>query len=185
MSKGVAPAVEFSRLILADQIGVQETVREIAANAAECAALAERFGLLSLDRLTASLGLVRRRSGLIEVHGRFEADLVQACVVTLEPVPAQLAAAFSVSFGVAPEASGADEGGEVVVSVEGEDPPEAIVEGRIDLGEVVAQQLAVAIDPYPRSPAAAAAGSAEPEGEAGRKPSPFAGLAAWRRPEGD
>jgi uncharacterized metal-binding protein YceD (DUF177 family) len=119
------------------------------------------------------------------VHGRFEADLVQACVVTLEPVPAQLAAAFTVSFGVAPEASGADEGGEVVVSVEGEDPPEAIVEGRIDLGEVVAQQLAVAIDPYPRSPAAAAAGSAEPEGEAGRKPSPFAGLAAWRRPEGD
>ncbi|HET6224263.1 MAG TPA: DUF177 domain-containing protein, partial [Dongiaceae bacterium] len=114
---------------MADQIGVQETVREIAANAAECAALAERFGLLSLDRLTASLGLVRRRSGLIEVHGRFEADLVQACVVTLEPVPAQLAAAFTVSFGVAPEASGADEGGEVVVSVEGEDPPEAIVEG--------------------------------------------------------
>jgi uncharacterized metal-binding protein YceD (DUF177 family) len=185
MSKGVTPAVEFSRLISADQIGVQETVREIAANAAERVALAERFGLLFLDRLTASLGLVRR-SGLIQLRGRFEADLVQACVVSLEPVPAHLAAEFTVSFGAAPEDSGVGDGGEVVVSVEGEDPPEEIVEGRIDLGEAVAQQLAVAIDPYPRSPAAHAAEAAEDAaGEAGRKPSPFAALSAWRRPEGE
>jgi uncharacterized metal-binding protein YceD (DUF177 family) len=184
MSKGVTPAVEFSRLISADQIGVQETVREISANAAERAALAERFGLLSLDRLTASLGLVRRRSGLIQLRGRFEADLVQACVVSLEPVPAHLAAEFTMSFGAAPE--GAGDGGEVVVSVEDEDPPEEIVDGRIDLGEALAQQLAVAIDPYPRSPAAQAAESADgTEGEAGRKPSPFAALSALRRPEGD
>jgi uncharacterized metal-binding protein YceD (DUF177 family) len=185
MGKGVTPAVEFSRLISADQIGVQETVREIAANAAERAALAERFGLLSLDRLTASLGLVRRRSGLIQLRGRFEADLVQACVVSLEPVSAHLTAEFTVPFGAAPE-DGAGDGGEVVVSVDGEDPPEEIVDGRIDLGEAVAQQLAVAIDPYPRSPAAQAAESADGTGgEAGRKPNPFAALSALRRSEGD
>jgi len=184
MGKGVTPAVEFSRLISADQIGVQETVREITANAAERAALVERFGLLSLGRLTATLGLVRRRSGMIQLRGRFEADLVQACVVSLEPVPAHLAAEFTMSFGAAPEESG--DGGEVVVSVEGEDPPEEIVDGRIDLGEAVAQQLAVAIDPYPRSPASQAAESAEDaDVEAGRKPNPFAVLSAWRRPEGE
>lgn len=175
MGKDVTPAPEFSHLISADQIGVQETVREIAANPAERARLAERFGLVSLDRLTASLSL-RRRRGLVEVSGQFEADLVQACVVTLEPVPAHLVESFTVAFG--PAASSA--GGEVVVSVEAEDPPEEIVDGRIDLGEAVAQQLAVAIDPYPRSPAAEAVGSDEPEAGKGRT-SPFAALEALRR----
>jgi hypothetical protein len=52
MTKTPVPQAEFSRPIAVDQIGPQETGREIVANATERARLAERFGLLALDRLT-------------------------------------------------------------------------------------------------------------------------------------
>lgn len=150
MTDSAATQVEFSRPISADQIGPQEIQREISANAVERARLAERFGLVSLDRLEAVLHLTRDRAGLIQLRGRLEADLVQACVVTLEPVPAKLAESFMVAFGSSKRRSGSD----VVIAIDESDPPEELTEGRIDLGEAVAQQLAVALDPYPRAPGA-------------------------------
>lgn len=150
MTDNTAQQVEFSRPISVDQIGPQEIQRDIAASAVERARLAERFDLISLDRLEAVLHLKRGRAGLIELHGRLEAELVQACVVTLEPVPAKLAESFMVAFGSSKRAGG----GEVVIAIDESDPPEDVADGRIDLGEVVAQQLAVALDPYPRAPGA-------------------------------
>src|SRR5262249_33112757 len=82
MTKTPLPQAEFSRPIAVDQIGLQETEREIIANPAERARLVERFGLLALDRLSAAVGLKRGRGGLIHVRGRLEAEVVQACVVT-------------------------------------------------------------------------------------------------------
>lgn len=150
MTRNAAPPAEFSRPIAADQIGPQETERSISANEAERARLAERFGLLALDRLTASLRLTRGRAGLVNVRGELEADVVQACVVTLEPVRSELRERFTVVFGaIRPVPDG-----EVVIGLDEEDPAEELTDGRIDLGEVVAQQLAVALDPYPRAPGA-------------------------------
>ena len=126
MTKNAPPPAEFSRPIAADQIGPQETEREIVANEAERARLAERFGLLALDRLTARLQLKRGRAGLIRLHGRFEADVTQACIVTLEPVRAQLAESFTVAFGGVRSAPG----GEVVIDLDEEDPAEALTDGR-------------------------------------------------------
>jgi len=172
------PQAEFSRLIAADQIGPQETEREIVANAAERARLVERFGLLALDRLTATLSLKRTRGGLIQVRGRFEAEVVQACVVTLEPVRSRLSESFTVAFGTGSTASA----GEAVIALEEEDPPEELIDGRIDLGETVAQQLAVALDPYPHAPGAGdQAGTAAADGAGTDKAaSPFATLAQLR-----
>lgn len=150
MTDTPASPPEFSRPISADQIGPQEIQREIAANVAERARLAERFDLISLDRLEAVLTLKRDRAGLIQVRGRFEADVVQACVVSLEPVPAKLAESFMVAFGSSARVGGDD----VVIAIDESDPPEELTDGRIDLGEAVAQQLAVTLDPYPRAPGA-------------------------------
>lgn len=168
-----SPAAEFSRQISAEQIGVQETTREIAANAAERAMLVERFGLLALDRLSAVLRVKRGRGRTVHIEGRFVADVTQACVVTLEPVPAHLEQDFTATF--APP--GAARAGEVVIALEEAEPPEEIVDGRIDIGEAVVQQFAVALDPYPRSPAAAAEGLSGGGEEQGRK-GPFAVLAS-------
>jgi len=179
MTKSAAPPAEFSRPIAADQIGPQETEREIVANEIERARLAERFGLLALDRLAATLQLKRSRSGVIRATGRFEAEVVQACVVTLEPVPARLSEGFAVAFG---PAAAAPQGEAVIVDLDADDPAEELVDGRIDLGEVVAQQLAVALDPYPRARGAddkfkAADGAGPGSGDG---TSPFAALERLR-----
>src|SRR5882672_6173204 len=168
MTKDTVPQAEFSRLVAADQVGPQETEREIVANPAERARLAERFGLLALDRLTAAVSLKRGRGGLIQVRGRLEAEVVQACVVTLEPVRSRLSESFA---------------GAVVIGLEDEDPPEELIEGRIDLGETVAQQLAVALDPYPHAPGAEEKPEVPEQGESAaekKTASPFAALARLR-----
>lgn len=181
MTKPCDPQVEFSRLISADQIGPQETEREIVANAAERQRLAERFGLISLDRLSALLHLKRGRAGLIHMDGRLEAEVVQACVVTLEPVRSQVAETFSLTFA----AKAKPAAGGVVIDIDAADPPEALIDGRLDLGEAVAQQLAVALDPYPRAPAASGRFEPSESGVAarkdGRQDGPFAALEAWRK----
>lgn len=170
---------EFSRPLHADQVGGHETVREIEATAAERAALAERLDLIALDSLTASLRLRRLADGLIRVDGRFVAEVVQACVVTLAPVPSRCAESFTVLFGEDIESEPVHE---IEIDGTAEDEPEPIVGGCIDLGEAVVQQLAVALDPYPRAPGAkvpaSLAGEAEAGGEAGK--TPFAALAKLR-----
>jgi hypothetical protein len=77
---------------------------------------------------------------------------------------------------------------EVVIDPEAEEPPEPLGPGGLDPGEVVAQQLAVALVPYPRAPGAALAPalSGAPEAPAAAEAGPrggFAVLAALRRRE--
>jgi uncharacterized metal-binding protein YceD (DUF177 family) len=141
---------EFSRTIRVERIGREEIERRIEAKPDERAALAERLGLASLDLLQADLRLKRLSRGRIAVEGRFEAKLTQLCVVSLEPVAAQIEGEFAVEFveaGPGPET-------EAVVAIDSVDPPEPIEDGLIDLGEAVVQQLAERIDPYPRAPGA-------------------------------
>jgi uncharacterized metal-binding protein YceD (DUF177 family) len=68
------------------------------------------------------------------------------------------------------------------IDLEGEDT-EAFIHGYIDLGELVAQNLGIALDPYPRKP-----GLPPVEAEFGNKedkPNPFAKLASLTKLEKD
>lgn len=170
---------EFSRPVRTDRIGREPRQRRLEANAAEREKLAARLGLAALSRLIAEVEFRRRGGGRIEVSGSFEADLIQNCVVTLEPVPASIAESFAMSFIEIDDAADAVER-ETTVSLEGAEPPEPVAAGTIDLGETVVQHLAVAIDPYPRAPGAEPPSSGKPAGEAAR-PHPFAGLADLRK----
>lgn len=180
-----AAVPEFSRPFSADQAGSRVVTRDIEATPAECAALAERLDLIALDSLSASLRVRRQPDGLIRVDGRLAADVVQSCVVTLAPVASRCTAAFSMRFGAGamPEALH-----EIEVDSVGEDDPEPIVDGHIDLGEAVVQQLAVSLDPYPRVPGATLpaelADGAADEAEVTRE-NPFAGLSRLRGDPGD
>lgn len=128
-------------------MGPRAAERQIEANAAERAALAEVLELQAIDRLVATLRTRRLASGLIEVSGEMESEVVQSCVVTLEPVPARIRESFRLTFGdVEPEPAL----GEIDISFDDSDPPEPIVDGKIDLGALVAEQLSLALDPYPR-----------------------------------
>lgn len=142
-------APEFSRAIDVADIPPAGLVEDIAATPEERAALARRFGLLSLDRLDARLTIKALHGGLFRVEGDLVAEVTQRCVVSLEPVPARLAVPLVATF---VKASRRDA---VEVHLDGageEDDPEPLADGRIDLGETVAQHLALALDPYPRKP---------------------------------
>ena len=175
---------EFSRFVLVDQVGAGELARDIEATPRERAAVAERLDLIALDSLKASLRLRRLADGLIRVSGRFDADVVQACVVTLAPVASHCGESFTMHFGAASEPEPVHE---IEVESVGEDEPEPITAGQIDLGEAVVQQLAVSLDPYPRAPGAKLPETAAedgPEAEEAQE-TPFAALAQLRRSQQD
>ena len=163
MSKAPEGQAEFSRPVSTESIGQRDQLHEIEATEAERAALARRFDLVSLDAFRATIRLRRMNRGLIEAKGRIEAEVVQSCVVTLEPVPARISEAFKVLYSTAPVLPQR----EVIVSAETEDPPEPVNGGVIDLGETAAQQMALALDPYPRAPGAEPPSAAE--ADAGRE----------------
>jgi uncharacterized metal-binding protein YceD (DUF177 family) len=163
--------MEFSRKVEVDRLAASsETIQHITAGAAERAALARRFALVALDRLEARVTLVRLAGGLLRLTADLSADVVQECVVTLEPVASRVEDRFMLLYGHAQ-----DEAGEVVLSGEAE-LVEPISGGTRDLGEAVAQQLSLALDPYPRAPGAAATARETGPGD----PSPFAALAKWK-----
>ncbi|MCW2237143.1 YceD family protein [Azospirillum canadense] len=198
MQHAAESAPEFSRIVRADAIHRDgEVVQTIEATEAERRALALRFELEAIDRLTATLRLRSVRGGqMVRVSGDLEADVVQTCVVTLEPVPAHVSDRFGALF--APESMVPKEEDEIFIdpNVAEEDIPEAIENGKIDLGELTAQHLSLALDPYPRAEGIAFEGygdGEEDEEEAGEdaespvqaadpdKPNPFAALERLKR----
>jgi uncharacterized metal-binding protein YceD (DUF177 family) len=137
---------EFSRRIMAQEIepdGIEVTIE---ADPKERAALAERFGLVALDRLQARMALLTTATkGLYRLDGHLEADVVQSCVVTLDPLPSRISDDFSRLYGLAEAALES-----LDLDPEAEDPPDPIDHGAIDIGEAAAEQLALCLDPFPR-----------------------------------
>ncbi|MDD3288270.1 MAG: DUF177 domain-containing protein [Alphaproteobacteria bacterium] len=147
---------ELSRPLMVDKISAGGVEEIIIATSQECKALAERFGLLEISSLRAELNVDHVRAGrLISVAGRFEADVVQQCVVTLEPVVSHIKEDIKMLY--APhEAKEVGTAASAIMHCDAmdDDVPEPIENGIIDLGELVSQQLAVSLDPYPRIPGA-------------------------------
>jgi uncharacterized metal-binding protein YceD (DUF177 family) len=171
MTDPASPAApEFTRPVDVDRLPSGEGVYDLAATPAERAALARRFDLLALDRLEAQVRLTRLPGGLLRLSGALSADLVQACVVTLEPVRGRIDDQFTLLF-----RPGVEEGEKAVVLSGAAELVEPLPGGVLDIGEAVAQQLSLALDPYPRAPGAAAASPGE------ALASPFAALAKWRK----
>lgn len=179
------PPPEFSRLIRADAVQRGEVVETIEADAAERQALAERFELEAIDRLTATVRLAPTRGGeMVRVTGELEAEVVQTCVVTLESVRNTVKEPFESVFAPPELVPDIPEDVEFDASMLDEDIIEPIVNGRIDIGELTAQHLSLALDPYPRAPGvelpAVAFDDAEEE-VVEERPNPFAALSTLKR----
>ncbi|MCW5752038.1 MAG: DUF177 domain-containing protein [Alphaproteobacteria bacterium] len=175
-----APRAEFSRLVEVDRLGEDGLRLSILADEAERQALARRFGLIALDELRADIEVSRPiAGGPVRAVLDWQARVVQSCVVTLEPVPASLADRAVLLYAEEAQGELAPAGTELELDLAEEDPPDPIVGGRIDLGEAAAEQLALALDPYPRRPGARL--PSEPAGEegsgAGDRATPFSVLA--------
>lgn len=143
------PGVEFSRPIAVKDIGDRPVHRRIDAKPQELEALARRFDLQALDSLGADLTLSWRGEEVV-VEGELHAEIVQRCVVSLAPVPGTVSSGFTLVYRKRAEIGDQPEE-EIDPDIE-EDLPEPFGPEGIDLGEAVAQQLSLALDPYPRHP---------------------------------
>ena len=168
------------RLIAAEEVGPQGLATEIEFDESEREALKRRLDLLALERLAAALRFERAHEGAIRVSGRLQAQLAQRCVVTLEPVPRTIYEPVSVLYAPLPADASAHE---VEVLAEGEEAEPLPAEG-IDVSEIVAEHLALVLDPYPRHPDAPdepltyAAGAGEAETSAAGDDTPAGPFAA-------
>ncbi|KPL69513.1 DNA-binding protein [Erythrobacter sp. SG61-1L] len=170
----MAGTPEFSRMI--DIRAVDARVRHLKADEAERAALCTRFGLVSLGRLEADIDLVKDGTA-VDATGTLTADIVQICAVTGDDLP--VAIREKLSFRFVPE-TGETHSPDEEVELEADELDEIPFEGTtFDLGEAVAQSLALAIDPYATGPNADAvrkeAGLLDEEASG-----PFAALAALK-----
>jgi uncharacterized metal-binding protein YceD (DUF177 family) len=158
---------EFSRRVPLSRVGHEPFRQEIEASKAERAALARRFDLVAVERLAADAELRRQGSDRILLRATFNAEFVQRCVVTLDPVAGAVSERFALLYGpLELEESG-------VGGIEDDAAFEPLVGDAIDIGEAVAQEFALALPPFPRSAvadSAAAPAAAEDSG-------PFAELA--------
>ena len=166
---------EFSRPLRIDTLGAGPRTEAIEAEAEERAALARRFGLLDIARLAAEIVLVRKGEE-VTAAGRIQAAVTQSCVASAAPVEAVVDEPFELLFRPAPTPERPDEEVELsrseldIVFYDG---------AAIDLGEAVAETMALSLDPYPRAPEAdeaLKAAGVKSEAEAG----PFGALAALR-----
>jgi uncharacterized metal-binding protein YceD (DUF177 family) len=123
------------------------------ANPAERKALAARFDLIELPSLTAEgrIAAFDRGHG-VRVEGILRAEVVQACVVTLEPVAARIEEPFMRIYTARPLSQATEQ--ETVLDMAEDDPPDPLDGGVVDVGEAVAETFGLALDPYPRAPGA-------------------------------
>jgi hypothetical protein len=140
-------APEFSHPISTARLSFKPSSYRLAANADERAALARRFALISLDRFEATVTLKREPGDAVRFDGEIEADLVQACVVTTDPVPARVTDRFTLIYRPDIDEATADQ---MALDNPEDEIIEPLIGDSIDIGEAVAQQLSVAMDPYPR-----------------------------------
>jgi hypothetical protein len=132
--------------------------RKLEASAAELQAIAEVGGLREVLSAEASFDVVPKSGGRVQVTGQVRARIGQTCVVTLDPIESEIEEGVDLTF--APEAEVRrmadliEEGQDDAEPPEVIDPPEAIVNGMIDLGRIATDALYLAVDPYPRKPGA-------------------------------
>jgi uncharacterized metal-binding protein YceD (DUF177 family) len=176
---------EIERNVDIDRMGTGGSALDIVASEGERAALAKRFGFLDLPAFSARVTVDRRLGGQIVVEGRLRGRIVQACVLTLDPVTQDLDDTFRVVFKPDMADDLDPESGEAVLSAQA-DAPEPLEGNMLDVGEIVAEQLSLAADPYPRRPGAKLDDVLLKHRYGGRKGPPeqrrhpFAGLAALK-----
>jgi hypothetical protein len=170
-----ANLAEFSRKV--DIREIRDKPVQLSATPAECAALARRFGIVAVLRLDAELSL-EPKGQVIEATGSFTADIVQSCAVSAEDLHVHIAEPLTLRFVPAR----ASQRVEAEIELAADECDEIEYTGTaFDLGEEVAQSLAVAIDPFAVGPMAEEArrkaGLLDPDAAG-----PFAALSALRKP---
>lgn len=137
-------APEFSRPV--DRRQLKAAPFRLVADESECKALARRFGLVAIQRLEAEVSL-EADGEAVDADGTLQADIVQSCAVSGDDLPVTIEEPLTLRF--VPETPVTDEELELAEEELDEIPYAGTA---FDLGEAVAQSLALAIDPFATGP---------------------------------
>jgi len=171
MSQSANP--EFSHPFDPAEVVAEQRAISAEAGETERQALARRFGIVAVRALAVQTTVKRLAAEHYRLTGHIEAEAVQRCGVTGRPVNQTIAEDLDVELmpeAMAEAALAEGRGADI----------EILQAGQADLGEIAAQYLALALDPYPRHEEAAetlaALQAVEPEIETTAE-HPFAALA--------
>ena len=143
-------------------------------DAEERARIAVWLGALEVPRLEATIRLARLDDGVYRYDADFTAEVVQACVVTLDPVPARHSGAAARRYRLIAKTPRRGSRDVDVDPGNDEDAPEVISSSLLDVAAPVLEELSLMLDPYPRAPGVA---FEPPKDEAEGADNPFAVLA--------
>ena len=159
---------ELERMVPLDGVSARGTEIVVEATEEERAALGCRLAIPAVLQLRCRFRLRRATAGTVDADGTLEARVVRTSIITLDDFTQDVAEAFELRFVPAGQ-EGDDE--------DPDSPDEIPYEGvALDLREAAAEQLALALDPYPREP-----GAALPDGRCDPAPASFAALARLRK----
>ena len=143
----------FTQVINVERLGREAIRFKVSASEADLQALAQQLNILAVEDLEAAGSLQRQpKSGLIDLVATVRAIVVQACVVTLEPVPQEIEERIEVAY-TFDAGDLAVEEAEYLIGSDELDAPELIVNNEIDVAAMISEHVALALDPYPRSEA--------------------------------
>ena len=140
LSEGAVP--EFSRIVKLEELKDIPLLLQVSADESETLALSKRFNLVELSYLNASIAMTWVNTDkVLSVVGSFQASVTQNCVVTLDPVEVKISEQLSLLFAR-----------DIGVSAENDDldSAEPLMGDHVDLGEIIAEELSLSLDPYPR-----------------------------------
>jgi uncharacterized metal-binding protein YceD (DUF177 family) len=174
----------FSYPVKVGNISANAVTVRLEANEAERKALGDLWGVLEVQSLAAELQIARWKKDGVKIKGQVKARIVQACVVTLEPVQSEIDEPVEAIF--VPEGSrlariAANDSGEMILDPEGPDLPDTFTGDTIDVGLAVTEHAALAIDPYPRKQGASFGERIESSEKDDVRPNPFAALKDWKK----
>ena len=125
---------------------------KLVASEEECRALARRFQIEKILTLEAEVDLEASEQG-VSAQGQVIANVEQICAVTGEPFVHRIDEELDLLFVPARTYAASDEDDPLEVELDFEDADEIEYDGDgFDLGEAVAQTMALAIDPYAEGP---------------------------------
>jgi uncharacterized metal-binding protein YceD (DUF177 family) len=152
--------------------------------------LAQRLGVERVDALTAALSLTQATGSMIvHIKGQIKAEIVQNCVVSLDPVLSTIEDDFeawfadpqaAVSLTKARHDRESISGHSEVKMLDEKDDPEEIIDDKIDLGELVTQHLSLSVEPYPHAEGVDFENKATKDFDDNEVNNPFAALKDWK-----
>ncbi|WP_417694902.1 YceD family protein [Roseibium sp.] len=180
----------YSHKVDGERVGDQNIKICLEPDAASLKQIADAYDLEAIEKLKADLVLKPWGKRGVRVTGTFKTDIRQVCVVTLEPFVSTMKDEVDRTF--LPASSkprrprDLNDAGEIEIDLDSIDPPDVMMDGMLDLGALICEQLALNIDPFPRKPGVAftppqSAGEAEDMADEAA-PSAFAALAKLKEP---